>query len=234
MKPSVVAPLGLLGILTFVAAAAHAQGTPSPAASGLNPAALAAGLAELSFWVVLLATLVAGAVGGVVYELLILQGNIELSHKPTAEEITEKYPYGIVQYMYDLGIWARVIIGALAAVAALFVLSPSSTFGLLATSIIAGSAGTSVFRSMQDRLSAVIAQKTATDTKAKADKQAAKTDEAMKAFSDLKKKLVEGSTSPHGTRALTFVHEKAVSLDLEDLDKVERLLSEAKGVHGGD
>lgn len=231
MKRKGIAIFGLLIAVSLIATAAHAQ-EPTPT-SGFDPAPVAASFANPAFWVALLATLVAGAVGGVVYELLILQGNLELPHKPTEEEVAEKYPYAIVKNLYDLGIWARVIIGALAAIAALFVLSPSTAFSLLATAIVAGSAGTSVFRSMQDRLSAAMAQKDAADTRAKADNLGAKVDETMQAFASLKNRLVEASTSPAGTRTLAFEAGAGVALDLEDLDKVERLLSEAKGIHEG-
>ncbi len=209
-----------------------AEGAAATAAPVFNPDAITEGLMKWSFWAALFMTLVGGALGGVAYELLILQGNIECWHKTTKEEVTETFPYAIPTYLYDLGILARVIIGALAAVAALFVLSPQTTFSLLATSLVAGSAGTSVFRSLQDRLSAAIAQKTAADTKAKADTQAAKTDEAVKAFADLKKKLMEGSVSHLGTNALTFGPEKLFTLDLDHVDKVERLMCEARGVSG--
>jgi len=228
-----IAIFGLLIAVSLITTVVHAQEpTPTPT-SGFDPAPVAAGFADPAFWVALLATMVAGAVGGIVYELLILQGNLELPHKPIPEEVTEKFPYAVVQNVYDLGILARVIIGALAAVAALFALSPSTAFSLLATAIIAGSAGTSVFRSVQDRLSAAIAQKDAADTRAKADKVGAKVDETMEAFADLKNRLVEASTSPVGARTLAFEAEAGVALDLEDLDKVERLLSEAKGIHEG-
>lgn len=233
MKLRGIAAFGLLTAVCLVATTVYAQEpTPTPA-SGFNPTPAAAGFADLSFWVALVATLVAGAVGGVVYELLILQGNLELPHRPTENEVTEKYPYAIVNNLYDLGIWARVIIGALAAVAALLVLSPSTTFGLLATAVVAGSAGTSVFRSIQDRLSAAMARKDAADARATVGKLDAKVDEAMHAFADLKKKLVQASTSPAGVRTLTFEAGAGIALDLEDLDKVERLLSEAKGIYGG-
>lgn len=233
MKRKGIAIFALLIAVSLFATAAHAQEpTPTPP-SGFDPALVAAGFADLNFWVALLATLVAGALGGVVYELLILQGNLELPHKPTKEEVAEKYPYAIVKNLFDLGIWARVIIGALAAVAALFVLSPSTTFGLLATAVIAGSAGTSVFSSMKDRLNAALAQNDADNTRTTADRQNAKVDEALEAFADLKNRLVEASTSPAGARTLSFGAGAGAALDLEDLDKVERLLSEAKGIHEG-
>jgi uncharacterized membrane protein YeaQ/YmgE (transglycosylase-associated protein family) len=231
MKRKGITIFGLLIAVSLIATTAHAQ-EPTPT-SGFDPALVAAGFADPAFWVAFLATLVAGAVGGVVYELLILQGNLELPHKPTGEEVAEKYPHAIVKNLYDLGIWARVIIGALAAVAALLVLSPSTTFGLLATAVVAGSAGTSVFRSMQDRLSTALAQRDAADARAKADNLGAKVDETMEAFANLKNRLVEASTSPVGATALAFEAGADVALDLEDLDKVERLLSEAKGIHEG-
>jgi hypothetical protein len=143
-RKSVVAVFGLLVAVSLMAAAAHAQEptptlTPAPT-SGFDPAPVVRGLGDPAFWVALLVTLVAGAIGGIVYELLILQGNLELPHKPTEEEVVEQYPYAVVKNLYDLGIWARVIIGALAAVAALLVLAPSTTFGLLATAVVAGPA----------------------------------------------------------------------------------------------
>jgi hypothetical protein len=229
MKRKGIAIFGLLIAVSLFATAAHAQ-EPTPP-SGFDPAPVAAGFADPAFWVALLATLVAGALGGVVYELLILQGNLELPHKPAKEEVAEKYPYAIVKNLYDLGIWARVIVGALAAVAALFVLSPSTTFGLLATAVIAGSAGTSVFSSMRDRLDAALAQNDAANTRAAADRQNAKVDEALEAFANLKNKLVEASTSPAGARTLAF--QAGTGVALEDLDNVGRLLSEAKGIHEG-
>ena len=231
MKKKGIVPIMILAAIHLTATAACAQ-DPIPA-SGFDPAPVAAGFGTLSFWVALLATLIAGAVGGVVYELLILQGNLELPHKPDPEEVVGNYPYAVVGNLYDLGIWARLIIGALAAVAALLVLSPSTAFGLLATAVVAGSAGTSVFRSMQDRLSMAMAEKDAADARATADKLDAKVDEAMAAFGELKKDLAEVSTSPPGRRTLAFDATTGAELDLESLDKVDRLLNEAKGIREG-
>jgi hypothetical protein len=56
-------------------------------------------------------------------------------------------------------------------------------------------------------------------------------DEALEAFAELKGKLVEAASSPPGARALAFDAGAGAFLDLDDLDKVERLLSEAKGIH---
>lgn len=234
MKRTVMALFTMISAAGFMAATAYAQEPTPPAATltGFSPDVMFQGLTG-AFWMTLVVTLVAGAIGGIVYELLILQGNVEMPHKPTKEEATEKYPYAVVEYVYDLGIWARIIIGALAAVAALLVLSPSTTFGLLATALVAGSAGTSIFRSLQDRLLASIAQKEAADTKAIGDKLAAKVGEAEQAYADLKGKLVTASTSLAGTSNLSFAPTDGapITLDLDDLNKVERLLNEAKGIH---
>jgi hypothetical protein len=230
MKRLKIFIFGLMLTIIVTAKVAYSQGATTPS-KGLNPSEIAASLADSSFWLTLLMTLVAGAIGGLVYELLILQGNIEWPHKLTEEEMTEKFPYAIVKYMIDLGIWARVIIGAFAALASLLVLSSSisTTFGLLATAVVAGSAGTSVFRSIQDRLLAAMAQKEAAETKNKARKQDIKVTEAMSAFAALKKKLVQASSSPAGKTTMKFA--SGADLDMDDLDKLEHPLSEAQGIH---
>jgi hypothetical protein len=225
----------LFSTTAFIAAASCAQGTTSPLqpapSSGIDFSAVTAGFRDGAFWLALVATLIAGTAGGVVYELLILQGNIELPHKPTEEEV----PKGVVgDYLKDLGIWARIIIGALAAVAAWFVITPSNTFQLVAMAVIAGSAGTSIFRSMQDRMIATLAQKDAANVKEKAKKQSAKVKEAREGFADLKKKTVETLTSPAAARGgLDLAAEESAALDVEAWDKVQRLLSEAEGIQEG-
>ncbi len=214
----------------LVPTVAYAQEPVAP--GGIDPDSLAAGFGNINFWIALFAAMIAGALGGVVYELLILQGNIEFPHRLTADEVQEEFPYATAKNLFDLGIWARVIIGALAAVAALLVLAPSTTFDLLATAIIAGSAGTSVFRSMQDRLSAALAQTAAADVRDTASRQAAKVDEAMQAFAGAKETLLREATSPAGVRDLVFKSEAKLDIGGE-FDRVERLLSEAKGMSQG-
>lgn len=217
-----------VALVPMLAQAEEPTPTPTPTPSGLQPSVITGELAEPAFWLTLLLTLVAGAIGGVVYELLILQGNIERPHKLTEKEVAEGFPYAMVGYLFDLGIWARVIIGALAAVAALLVLSPPTAFGLLATAVVAGSAGTSVFRSLQDRLTAAMAQRDTAETKNDARALAAKVDETARAFEALKGKVLRASTSPAGLTTLQF--ESGAALDMGDLTQVERLLSQAAGM----
>jgi hypothetical protein len=181
-------------------------------------------LANLPLWSALIVTLLGGAIGGVVYELLILHGNIEMPHRLTAAEQMEN-PHAIAGYMYDLGIWARVIIGAFAAVASLVVIDPESLIKLLATAIIAGSAGTSIFRSLQDRLLAAMAEKESADLRAVNGKLHDKVDEAIVAFDTLKS-AVRSVPLPPATRAIPG----AAAVDQTLIDHVEQLLNEAKGI----
>ncbi|MCE7987564.1 MAG: hypothetical protein DYG89_40895 [Caldilinea sp. CFX5] len=181
-------------------------------------------LANLPLWAALAVTLVGGALGGIVYELLILHGNIEMPHRLTAAEQMEN-PHAIASYMYDLGIWARVLIGAFAAVAALVVVNPESVVKLLATAIIAGSAGTSIFRSLQDRLLAALAQKETANLRAVNDKLHDKVDETIVAFDTLKG-AIRTVPLPPSTRSIPG----ATAVDQTLVDRVEQLLNEAKGI----
>jgi hypothetical protein len=59
---------------------------------------------------------------------------------------------------------------------------------------------------------------------------AKKVDEASKAFAAVKNTIVTRSVSPAGGSDLAFPSGAPV-LDVTDLDKVEQLLSEAKGLY---
>jgi hypothetical protein len=100
-----------------------------------------------------------GGIGGVIYELVALQGNIEWPHLPSANETPEGgYVLAKVNHLFDLGILARVIIGAAAAVVIYWAIPIEDGVRLVAVSVVAGSAGTAVFRSLQDRLLAALNQ----------------------------------------------------------------------------
>jgi hypothetical protein len=79
---------------------------------------------------VVLLTIVFGGLGGFVFELLNLQGNIEKPHKPTDDELAAKLAYASPKYVIDLGVLARIIIGAAAAPPAMLFLRPESAFAL--------------------------------------------------------------------------------------------------------
>jgi len=219
--------LALLCVMLAIPTVAYAQeSTPTPAPLPPNPSinssTLISDLGTWQFWVVLLVTLVCGALGGLVYELLILQGNIERPHAPLKEEWADTPQYAITKNLYDLGVWARVIIGALAGVAALLILKPDTTSELLASAIVAGSAGISIFRSLQDRMLATLSAKETADTKAKLTDQSAKVDEAMQIVAEMKTQAVPG----------TLGVPEPGTISTEALDKVEKLLLQAKTLGG--
>jgi hypothetical protein len=182
----------------------------------------------LDFWLLILFAIVWGAIGGLVYELLILQGNIEKPHKLTETEIADKLPYAIPAYLYDLGFVSRIIIGAAAAVAALWVIQPSALISLGAVSLIAGSAGSSILRSMQDRLTTALTGQKLAETSKKVDKQKEKLNQLESTLTKLKDDLVTKSKSPVGQKSLSF--DPNQFLDLSELEKAENLLSEIRGI----
>ena len=147
---------------------AAAEVTKPLPTSAVDVAAISKGLADPALWRTILFALIAGALGGVVYELILLQGRLELPHKVTPEEMEGLPPKSVATFLYDIGVFARIIIGALAAIAAVMVMAPATTFSMIAISVVAGSAGTSIFRSVQDRILAGIAQQQADKMKSKA------------------------------------------------------------------
>jgi len=113
-------------------------------------------------WMLVVAA-VLGAVGGFAGDLLVIrksgQGQIELPH-----------PAGQRKRFFDLGWGANVIVGAVAAVAVLWVLSPMNEstnaagltaksydlVKLVAVSLIVGTAGASMLKALQDRAQALV------------------------------------------------------------------------------
>jgi len=183
------------------------------------------------FYVVLLVTLIAGGVGGIVFELLNLQGNIERPHAPSEDELAAKLAYATVDNVIDLGIFARIIIGAVAAVPAMVFVKPDSVLILLAMSLVAGSAGTAVFRSLQDRLLIAITQQEASEQKRKIKlkNNIAKMDKASAAVENLQEEVEKKSESPEGTTKL-IIPEGTV-LDLHRFEEVRKILLQVTGVN---
>jgi hypothetical protein len=175
-------------------------------------------LKTASFWLTLLVALVFGGAGGVVYELLILQGAIEWPHRTSDTELQEPLPYAVAGNLLDLGVWARVIIGGLAAIAAVWILSPETALGLVAGAIVAGSAGTSVFRSLQDRLLATLAQKEAAEVRSTSKLQLQKVSEALQRLEAAQAAGAGGKTTA------------AAVPGASDVAEAERLLLEARGI----
>ncbi len=182
-------------------------------------------------YVVLLVTLIAGGVGGIVFELLNLQGNIERPHAPSEDELAAKLAYASVENVIDLGIFARIIIGASAAVPAMVFIKPDSVLLLLAMSLVAGSTGTAVFRSLQDRLLIAITQQEASEQKRKIKQKSnnAKMEKAIAAVETLEKEVEKKSDSPEGTTNL-IIPEGTV-LNRSHFEEVRKILLQVTGVN---
>lgn len=257
---------GLLLTSSLTATAAYAQNTPSPTLSPtLNPVQFArkqevikdaqgnvlyvmerqgvlkgldtTNLGDRELWIVLLVTMIAGGFGGVVFELLNLQGNVEWPHKPSDDELATKLAYALPKNVIDLGFLARVIIGMTAAPPAILYLQPGSVFALVAMSVVAGSAGTGFFRTLQERLLLAVAQKekeqAETEVRTQALKRNAKSikpklKEALEEFEKLENEIRTKSESLKDPYKLTFSEE--VSLDPTYFSNVWKPLNEAKGI----
>ncbi|MEG4840733.1 hypothetical protein [Microcoleus sp. B9-D4] len=188
-------------------------------------------LDNAKLYVVLLVTLIAGGVGGIVFELLNLQGNIERPHAPSEDELAAKLAYATVDNVIDLGIFARIIIGASAAVPAMVFIKPDSVLLLLAMSLVAGSTGTAVFRSLQDRLLIAITQQEASEQKRKIKQKSnnAKMEKAIAAVETLEKEVEKKSDSPEGTTNL-IIPEGTV-LNRSHFEEVRKILLQVTGVN---
>jgi hypothetical protein len=219
MKNKWVLIIVVLVVISLIPESAYAQEL-NPT-SDLDITALASGFADPEFRVIILATLIAGAAGGVVYELLTLQGNIEKPHQTEENENEKPLVSAIAQYCFDLGIWARVIIGAFAALSVLFVFSPPTTMALISMAVIAGSAGSAIFGALQDRLKALLAMKSEEQMGEGMDK----TDELIDEMFVISEKLGSQLKQAHKVSAL-----KSGTV-LKDLDDLKSLLNQAKGIH---
>lgn len=162
-------------------------------------------LDDIKLWRTLLVLMSAGAAGGLVFELLNLKGNIEWPHGPTKDELAAKFAYASPENLYDLGYLARLIIGALSAPLAIAAVQPGSAFVMLSTSVVAGSSGALIFRSLQDRLVAAIYQREREIGEKQTADKTQKLDvyiklikknltEALTAFENLRRKVGVGST----------------------------------------
>lgn len=179
--------------------------------------------------VVVLLTIVFGGLGGIVFELLNLQGNIEKPHKPTEDELAAKLAYASRKNVIDLGVLARIIIGAAAAPPAMLFLRPESVFGLLAMSVVAGSAGTAVFRSLQERLLLAVAQQGKVEPETPAMKQNTKLDAAIDAFEMLYQKVQKVSERHFETTEISFP--RGITFESKEFDDIWEFMVEAKGVN---
>jgi len=118
----------------------------------LDPTALAGGLFEPTLWITLGIAAAFGGLGGIVAELISLRGRVELPHRVKRGAAVKRPRLADPRYEFDLGIIARLLLGAAAALALLSLYAPTSPTALVANALIAGSAATGVFRMVQGRM----------------------------------------------------------------------------------
>jgi hypothetical protein len=148
-KEPAVHTTAALASVPAASAGLHAAGVSTV----VDHIALANGLLTSSLWITLGMAVVFGGIGGVVAELLSLHGNIELPHRVRRRTTAVKRTrLADPHYEIDLGIVSRMILGATAGLALLAVYAPESPTGLIANTLIAGSAATGLFRLVQGRM----------------------------------------------------------------------------------
>jgi hypothetical protein len=124
-----------------------------------------------------------------------------------------------------------------AAPPAILFLQPESVFALITMSVVAGSAGTGFFRTLQERLLLAVAQKEKEQAETEVRTQAlklnaesikAKLKEALEEFEKLENEIRTKSESLDNPNELKFSEE--VSLDPTYFSNVWKPLNEAKGI----
>lgn len=187
---------------------------PSNPPGPFDSAKVSAEIWSLPFMQVLIAVLLFGALGGFVSELVTLAGNYEKPHRSTPE--TDKDLGDSVaspHHLQDLGVWARVIVGALAGAASLyFATDPTSAARIVSTALVAGSAGTAFFKALQNRITAIQAATDAAVTRTGLAQQTAKVEQAL-------------SAAKTGTSRAA-----AEGVGSSELREVEKLLHEARAI----
>jgi hypothetical protein len=136
----------VLGAAPATAAGLHALGV----STDLDSFALATGLVDFNLWFTLGMAALFGGIGGFIAELLSLHGNLELPHRVRLSH-HKHTRLADARDMVDLGVISRMLVGAAAALAVLSVYAPQTATALLVDALIAGSAGTAVFRLVQTR-----------------------------------------------------------------------------------
>jgi len=184
--------------------------------------------ADGGFWLFLLVVAAFGAFGGVIYELLVLKGRLQLPHRAEGIEV-EDLQGAAARYLYDLGTLARILIGSAAAIVVVWVLGleANGATGVIAGAIVAGATGIAVFRSLQDRLIAMLATRDLVQTQSRAAAQSRTVEEITAEFEGLKARL-SSQPSGGGSRSASFSPEAAPALP--ELDSITRLLGEARGL----
>jgi hypothetical protein len=104
------------------------------------------------FWLTVVVLLIAGAFGGISYELLLRGGAIELPHRVRPDAVGRKYTHAPAESLIATGFVGRGVVGASAALSVLLVLAPSSAHAALALGVTSGAAAPALIRLMRRQL----------------------------------------------------------------------------------
>ncbi len=212
-----LAPVVMVVTVCFLATVPAYSVSFNSAQERVTPAAVTADLLKPELWIMLLTTSITGAMGGAIYELINHEGKCEMP-----SWMARKVEGQTVERILNLGAISRIFIGAFAAIASLLFLSPSNTMELIAMGVIVGSIGTSVFRSMQDRITMMLAVKEADETRERAEKADKRVTEAIdKLQSRSSERVAENLGTPTSGKSSGVA---------EDLG-VMQLLQEAHGLY---
>jgi len=146
----------VVATVLLLAGAAHAQATSTTSWKDIL-----ATWGDPWYWLFLLGVFACGAVGGLISELLSLRGRVEWPHLTRPDEVHEDLPEAVARFLFDLGVFARLLIGGGAAILVLWALAPEEggATAVIACSLLAGASGGAVFQILKGRLEAALAAK---------------------------------------------------------------------------
>jgi len=119
--------------------------------AGLSPA-VATGFLDSMFWFALTMTLAFGAFGGVVYELLLRRGTIELPHRVTTHAEIDQYTHAPAHTLVKVGTLGRGVVGATAAVIVMSIIPVGTPHAAAAVALTAGAAAPTLIRLVRKHL----------------------------------------------------------------------------------
>ncbi len=107
---------------------------------------------DVQFWLAIVIFALAGAFGGVSYELLLRGGAIELPHRVKQGTGGRSYGSAPVEHLIALGIVGRALVGAAAGLSVLLFVGPSNGHTAIALGVTSGAAAPAMIRLMRKQL----------------------------------------------------------------------------------
>ena len=146
MRNAAVLAMGSTSIVTFGALQLLGSGQPR------HWSGLADDFEMPRFWLTVIVMVLAGAFGGIAYELLLRKGAIELPHRVRPGTARPSYRHAPEETLIALGTLGRALVGAAAAMTVLLVVAPSTAQAAIALGVTAGAAAPAVIRLMRKQL----------------------------------------------------------------------------------